>query len=83
MRKSESDSKYFGESLGYLCFPCQNRQKPPKNMQIIYCVVSKGIGDVQIFRVLTGSRIKISQISIFIFFSRQSTDFQDFFFEIH
>ena len=23
-----------------VCFPCQNRQKPPKNMQIIYCVVS-------------------------------------------
>ena len=40
MWKSKSDSKYFGESLGYLCFPCQNRQKPPKNMQIIYCVVS-------------------------------------------
>ena len=41
MRKSEPDSKYFGENLEYLCSPCQNRQKPPKNMRIIYCVVPK------------------------------------------
>ena len=31
MRKSEPDSKYFVESLEFLCIPCQNPQKPSQN----------------------------------------------------
>ena len=31
MRNSEPDAKYFVKSLGFLCIPCQNQQKPFQN----------------------------------------------------
>ena len=57
MRKSEPDSKHFGEHLGNLRFLYQNQQKPPKICVIIYCVVSyynKGIGEPPHLQVLRG-----------------------------
>ena len=43
MRKTEPDSKYFGESLEKEVFPEKINKNHPKTMQIIYCVVSQGI----------------------------------------
>ena len=40
MRKSEPDSKYFGEILENAVFPVKTYQNHSKTMQIIYCVVS-------------------------------------------
>ena len=40
MRKTEPDSKYFGESLENEVIPVKIYKNHPKTMQIIYCVVS-------------------------------------------
>ena len=39
MRKSEPDSKYFGESRENEAFPAKNYTNHLKTLQSIYCVV--------------------------------------------
>ena len=40
MRKSEPDSKYFGESPENDVFPVKSYKNHPKTIHIIYCVIS-------------------------------------------